>query len=319
MDERLGPRPALCEAIYSAYERDAEPGFREHLGASIIGKLCERALWYDFRWISPIRHPGRVLRLFESGLREESRLARNLRRIGATVHEVDPETGRQFRVSAVGGHFGGSLDGVACGLIDDPTRWQALEYKTHSARSFAELLAQGVQRAKPLHFAQMQVYMALMGLEAALYLAVCKNDDALYAERIRAVPAIGEGLLAKAERIILAATAPPRVSDDPEHWACRYCEHAGVCHGKAAARVHCRSCLHASPREGGWHCARHDSALGPAEQREGCAQHLYIASLVPGEQVDASASVPVQWVRYRFADGSTWRDGDADKRTEVAA
>ena len=40
------------EAIFSGYEADASDGFRSHLGASLIGKECERALWYDFRWVT---------------------------------------------------------------------------------------------------------------------------------------------------------------------------------------------------------------------------------------------------------------------------
>ena len=82
----------------------------------LIGKSCARALWYDFRWATPARFEGRMLRLFETGQREEERLGRNLRATGATVLEVDPATGRQFRVEAHGGHFGGSLDGIAIGL-----------------------------------------------------------------------------------------------------------------------------------------------------------------------------------------------------------
>lgn len=38
------------DAIFAGYEADREDGFRPHLGASQIGKSCERALWYDFRW-----------------------------------------------------------------------------------------------------------------------------------------------------------------------------------------------------------------------------------------------------------------------------
>ena len=96
------------DAIFAAYEAQAGDGFRPHLGASLIGKDCERALWFDFRWTTVHRHPGRLLRLFETGQLEETRLVRNLRSIGATVLEVDPETGRQIRVQAHGGHFGGT-------------------------------------------------------------------------------------------------------------------------------------------------------------------------------------------------------------------
>ena len=38
------------DAIFAAYEAQADTGFRAHLGASLIGKDCERALWFDFRW-----------------------------------------------------------------------------------------------------------------------------------------------------------------------------------------------------------------------------------------------------------------------------
>ncbi len=66
--------------------------------------------------------------------------------------------------------------------------------------------------------------------------------------------------------------------------------------------VTCRSCLHATPVDGGWHCARHDAAARSAssEQRAACARHLFIPDLVPGEVVDAGDDHVV----YRMRDGS---------------
>ncbi len=52
------PTPTLT-AIYSAYEARQGDGFREHLGASLIGKPCSRALWFDFRWVTASRFSGR--------------------------------------------------------------------------------------------------------------------------------------------------------------------------------------------------------------------------------------------------------------------
>ena len=83
------PTPTL-DAIYAAYVAEADDGFRDHLGASIIGKDCERALWYDFRWVTRRGFSGRMLRLFDTGKREEDRLVRDLRRTGATVLDADP-------------------------------------------------------------------------------------------------------------------------------------------------------------------------------------------------------------------------------------
>ena len=183
------------DAIFAAYEAQAGSGFRPHLGASLIGKDCECALWFDFRWTTRRQHPGRLLRLFETGQLEEARLVRNLRSTGATVLEVDPETGRQIRVEAHGGHFGGSLDGIALGLLEAPKTWHVLEFKTHSAKSFKELVAKGVRESKPQHFAQMQIYLHLTGLTRAMYLAVCKDTDELHVERIEHDPLVAQGLL----------------------------------------------------------------------------------------------------------------------------
>ena len=293
---------ATVEAIYSAYEDGRNEGFREHLGASLIGKPCERALWYDFRWVTAAQHSGRILRLFQTGHLEEERLVRDLRASGATVLEVDPETGRQFKVEALSGHFGGSLDGLAVGLRESPRTWHVLEFKTHSAKSYAQLVAKGVAASKPQHAAQMQIYMHLMGLTRAFYLAVCKDTDALYAERIEADPAEAERLLAKASRIIDAPRPPSRISEDPAWFECRMCSHRAVCHEGAMAAVNCRTCLHSTPVEGGWHCARHDRMRDYGQQLNGCRDHLFIPDLVDGEVIDATEN----FVVYRMKDGTDW-------------
>ena len=300
------------DAIFAAYEADTSDGFRSHLGASLIGKECERALWYDFRWTTKAKFPGRVLRLFETGHLAEARLVQNLRRTGATVLEVDPETGRQFRVQAHGGHFGGSLDGVAINLLEAPKTWHVLEFKTHSAKSFADLAAKHVRQSKPQHFAQMQIYMWLTGLTRALYVAVNKDNDDLYIERVELDTAVSARLLEKAQRVIFAATPLPRISEDPSWYQCRLCDHAEVCHGKQAAEINCRTCLHASPIDGGWHCARHNKSLTEVDQRTACTHHLYLPPLVPGRQVDAGEG----WVEYEFADGVRWRDVGLNKNTQ---
>lgn len=300
------------DAIFAAYEADTNDGFRSHLGASLIGKECERALWYDFRWTTKAKFPGRVLRLFETGHLAEARLVQNLRRTGATVLEVDPETGRQFRVQAHGGHFGGSLDGVALNLLEAPKTWHVLEFKTHSAKSFADLAAKRVRQSKPQHFAQMQIYMSLTGLARALYVAVNKDNDDLYIERVELDTAVSARLLEKAQRVIFAATPLPRISEDPSWYQCRLCDHAPVCHGQTAPSVNCRTCLHATPVEGAWHCARLKQPIGEREQRAGCSLHLFVPDLVPAQQVDAGED----WVEYLLPSGERWRDQGFVKRME---
>ena len=63
--------PATIEAIYKYYKDKRKNDHRPHLGGSQIGNECSRALWYQFRHAWSPRFDGRMLRLFETGDREE--------------------------------------------------------------------------------------------------------------------------------------------------------------------------------------------------------------------------------------------------------
>lgn len=276
------PENTTIKEIYRSHERQADDGFRAHLGASLIGQNCERALWYTFRWCTPADHSGQLLRLFQTGELEEDRMVAELRATGATVYAVDDRTGQQFTINAVQGHFGGSMDGAAIGLIEAPQKWHVLEFKTHNAKSFAELKKKGVQAAKPQHYAQMQIYMGETGMQRAFYLAKNKDNDELYAERVRYDASEHKRLIAKAERIIWASEPLDKISQDPAWYECKFCDHRQVCHGTEAPAVNCRTCAHSSPASEGpdWYCHFHEKPLTPDEQRQGCDHHIYHPTLL---------------------------------------
>jgi hypothetical protein len=307
----LPPPPAqIVSAIYAAYEADRRDDRRPHLGASRIGEDCERALWLDFRWASRATHTGRMLRLFETGELEEKRLVANLRRIGVTVLEFDPDTGKQWRLEALGGHFGGSMDAVVHGLPESPKAWHVCEFKTHNAKSFRGL-EKGVQHSKPSHWYQMQIYMHLAGIDRALYLAKNKDTDEIYQERVKRDEAAALRLIEKARRIIFAARPPQRISEDPTSYLCRFCSHHDLCHGREKLpELSCRTCIHSTPLEDGrWLCERWNFNPDTNEQKAGCPHYLHHPDLVPGEQIDAG----LDWIEYRMNDGTVWRDGFAAK------
>lgn len=298
-------------AIDAAMEAGAEPP-RPHLGASVIGRPCERALWYAFRWAAPEQFSGRVLRLFRRGQNEEATMVADLRRIGVRIDTLDPRTGRQFRFSAAAGHVGGSCDGIGRGFPEAPKSEHVVEFKTHSAKSFADLQAKGVQKSKPEHWAQMQLYMRWAKIDRAFYLAVNKDDDSLYSERVPLVPEEAERLEQRAERVVFSAEPPPRITEDPAWYQCKWCPARAVCWEGAGYAVNCRTCAHATPERDGdarWSCARWGADIpDAAAQRSGCAEHRVIpALLVWAEPVDADPSA--NWVEYRDRDGRTVRNG----------
>jgi hypothetical protein len=220
--------------------------------------------------------------------------------------DVDPETGRQWTCRDATGHFGGSADGIALGFAEAPKSWHVTEFKTHSAKSFAALQKHGVEKSKPQHWAQTQIYMHFLHIDRAFYLAVNKDTDDLYQERIHYDAALAGRLIEKAQRILASPRPPARISEHADWFMCKMCDHREACHSTAMPERHCRSCLHSTAvADGKWHCARHDRHVTLKEQRTGCARHLYIPDLVPGEQIDAGED----WVSYRMRDDTDWRDG----------
>lgn len=306
----------IVEAIYAWHKKmgDAEPE-RGYLGASIIGHECERFLWYTFRGCVKRDFDGRLYRLFETGNLAEARFVKELRAIGCSVHDVD-ENGEQFSVSACGGHFSGHMDGCAVGIPEAPETFHVLEFKTHNAKSFEKLAKEGVQQAKPQHYAQMQTYMGLTRMTRALYLAANKDTDELYAERVRYDSIEFHRLMDRAERIIRAQAPPDRIASRIDDFRCRFCDAKELCWGTGAVAVPiprktCRTCCHATPetegKDGGqWSCVH--GFDGVSGFMDGCPRHLLLPGLI---SFDAPVDAGDNWIEFEnTADKAHWRHGD---------
>jgi len=271
------------EKIYEVWKQRGASRPRAHLGASVIGRSCERWLWYDFRWVQRNdSFAGDLYRLWDRGKREEPVFAEELRQAGITFHDVNPETGRQFSFSDWGGHFAGSMDGAGKGFPEAPEDWHVVEFKTHNAASFRDLVKHGVAHEKPDHVAQMQCYMGWSGMDSAFYLAVNKNTDELYAERVAFDEKAFHRLRRKAKSIIFSPEPPPKLHENPENWECAYCRYHDLCHGDAPPERNCRTCRHAAPLENGeWGCDKLNTTRSVADQWAACPEHALIPELAP--------------------------------------
>lgn len=278
---KLPQTDRIADAIFAAVER--EDWRRDHLGASLLGDKCSRALWYGFRWMIDPKFPGRLLRLFGRGHQEEELIIPLLRKAGMEVWCEDPDTGEQFRMSWLGGHIGGGVDAVIRGVPGAPKTPHLGEVKTSNDKRFKELQGKGVRESNPRHFAQMQVYMHGMKLTRALYICVNKNDDHIYTERVAYDKQFAEGILKKAEMIVASNTPLTKLSDDPAWWECKFCDYRSICHGDDYHTIerNCRTCAQSTPRgTGGWLCEHHGIELDSEAQRKGCDAHLHIPQVL---------------------------------------
>lgn len=234
----------------------AESGPRPHLGASLIGGLCDRKKWYGFRWATIPYFDGQTLRLFNRGHLEEARFLAMLASIGCTLYQLD-QNGKQFNIVGHGGHYGGSLDCVVEGCPDWPTGPILGEFKTANKKNFDKVVAEGVQLWKPEYYSQCCQYMPAYDLPATLFMVVCKDTDEIYCEIITRNDDLAATDYSRAGDIIFSESPPPRVNESPAFWACTYCDHAGICHepeNNAVAKS-CRTCAHVTvAQDGRWLC-----------------------------------------------------------------
>ncbi len=301
------PTPHTVDAIYawretrrgSAFESDGIP-------FSQMGDPCDRKLWYAFRWTHfPDVKLGRMLRLFETGHREEARMIVELIAIGCEI------TDEQQKVSLCRGHLRGKIEGVIVGVVEAPKTQHLLECKTHKGESWRAVVKHGLKEKKPEHWVQVLLGMHAKHLLRSFYIAHNKDTDELHTVRHEYDPVEAMKIEARAERIIDAHTPPPKLHENPESkvaFHCTYCPAKALCHEGAMPRRTCRSCLHSTPVDNGWRCERFDHDLSRAHQKAGCPDHRYLPGIVPGKQVDAYPVANV--VVYEMADGSEWVDGE---------
>lgn len=249
---------------------------RTHLGASIIGSDCRRYVWSVFRWLKREVFSARMLRLFERGKREEAHLIEYIQAAGVT--EFKPfslSTEEQSRFSGVDGHYGGSTDGL--GMFNGVPI--VCEFKTHNAKSFANLKKNGVIVSKPKHFAQMCAYGKAFNIDHGLYVASNKNDDDLHIELLKLDFAYADDLTAKAFDIIYATVPPAKIALQSTAFECAYCVFQDICHRGAMPEKNCRSCLMSTATPGGqWFCRTWNATIPPEAIQVGCDQWNPITS-----------------------------------------
>lgn len=251
------------------YLQDTEK--RTHLGISVIGADCNRATWYDWRWISTEAFDGRQLRLFNRGHMEEYRNTKWLELAGFEI------ISHQQRVSfGYGDHGGGSSDKI----VKAP-KWLGVgeatilvEEKTHSKKNFIAIFpekseAKCIKQAKEQHWLQMNGYGHLIeGIDLLMYFPVCKDNDEIEPQYHMVDHGVGENFIRRADDIILSQQPPRRAFNKSTHYKCKhFCDHLLACWEQTGATdKNCRSCIHAKPGlNKTWLCGLSADAIIPTE------------------------------------------------------
>ena len=280
-------REAVDDAAFWRLSHDLP---RTYIGASVIGHHCARYLWLSFRWFGFELFSGRIYRLFRRGKREEETIVEDLRGAGIVIdHVLDDQLTFDF-----GCHVIGHPDGfIKSGVPEAPKTEHVAEFKTHSEESFRELLQKGVQEAKPMHWAQMQCGMigasGYFGhqVDRALYVAINKNTDEYYFERVRLDEGKANEIIKRGQDIATDDYIPLRISSKPDWYQCKLCFFHDFCHGAMEDRplpeINCRTCCHfTAGKDGKCYCELFNHSEIPVEaQRKPQYCHVFHPQMVP--------------------------------------
>lgn len=197
-----------------------EQKHRTYLGGSVIGKECDRELWYNFH--EPVKNDNpRVQRIFDFGHLLESYVIALLKHSGFQVYHDDGSGQYGFTDEEVGGN----VDGIIM-LNDEP---HLLEIKSASDKRFNEMVKLGVRQSDPVYYTQMQTYMHYMELEKGLFLAINKNDCTLHTEIVEYSRMEAEYAIKRGKEIVRSKDPPERKYKSKAFYRCKFCNFRDRC------------------------------------------------------------------------------------------
>lgn len=283
--------PSTPALIYQVHERDnANREGRGYLGCSMVGNPCDRYVWLSFRWAVIKKFSGRILRLFDTGHREEARVLAELKRVpGLTVVDRDPNDPDEQISVDLGCHMAGHLDAEVLGLPEAPKTWHVFDVKTIKDSKFKELVKVGFKKLFPEYYTQGMLYMHARGRSRAAFLFVNKDTDEMRLERFEYNKTEAEYMIKRGRRIALSTRlVEPIMGAGPDWYTCKMCDFKDVCHDPEHRVVeqNCRTCEFVVPLEDGtWSCRKHAVNDLPQDyQRVGCDQYEVNKDLAPQQR-----------------------------------
>ncbi len=174
------------------------------------------------------------MRVFYRGHEGENWMAEWLRLAGFTLFTTDKE-GNQKCFHALDGRILGYADGVVLSGPDDcgpyPRLW---ENKVLGSKGWNKLDKDGVKRAYPVYYGQVQLYMAYFDLteNPALFTALNADSMEIYASDVAFDQATAQELSDRAVNLVKACEAGqllPRCTEREDWFTCKFCDYHQRC------------------------------------------------------------------------------------------
>lgn len=199
---------------------------RPYIGASSIGKECQRAIWYGFTGAESSPIPPGLRTTFDIGNRLEAMLLDYMEQAGLTLSRASDGNDHLLFSCKEIPEFKGHADALL--ILSDSVA--VVEIKTAKNTSFVQFISRGLQAWNTAYYAQMQAYLGMSGYEKGVFLIVNKDTSEIGHEWIYFDELYYQELCARAAYIVKAEEPPERINRSPLFWICSRCPYKQTCH-----------------------------------------------------------------------------------------
>lgn len=244
------PSDPTLEAMLKAVEDNNQREIRNYIGASEIGDPCMRKIWYNYNNCKKTELSHVPLMAADSGHYAEAKTADRLRLLPFIELYTHQSDGGQFGwkrevklEDGTTGRISGHYDGLIKGLLQAPKAIHIWEHKDKDHDKFANFQAtkkkhgekNALKQWDETYYGQAQINMHMAqadGIPAQRhYLTVSYAGARKYDScRTDYHKEDAERLYAKMIKILNYPVAPPKLSEKPDFWLCRFCDFRKTCH-----------------------------------------------------------------------------------------
>lgn len=218
---------ALLDAAAQVEQKEAR---RTYLGASGIGSECLRRVQFD--WQVDSVHAARTKRIFSRGHMFEEITVKALAQAGFRIERGTSRTGFSAAEDTFKGHADGIIvAGPPVKGLSYPALW---EHKALGSSGWKKLEKDGLKKAYPQYYDQVQLYMAYLGLDENPALFTAVNSDTCHILHLT-VAFDAQAAQAASDRAVMVIKAThagellERIAKAPTDWRCKMCSHSERC------------------------------------------------------------------------------------------
>jgi len=200
---------------------------RNYIGASSIGRSCNRAIWYEFRGAQRPEIPPSLQRIFDTGKQLEGMILNYIELAGLSITRAVAKNNFLYLEDTELPIFQGHCDAI---LHISELESAIVEIKTANNSSFNQFVKHGLIKWSESYYSQIQAYMGMSSYHKAVILVINKDNAELHHEWVTFNELHYEQLRNKARMISKATIEPERINKSPLYFICNRCQYKSVCH-----------------------------------------------------------------------------------------